>query len=80
MNVFSDRPHKGGKPIELKEWVIARIKKGCLPTQIVEDAKRLHGVSITVMSIWRWRKKYIKITGKNLPSYYEFVRLKKGIK
>ena len=27
MKVFSDRPHKGGKPTELKEWVIERIKK-----------------------------------------------------
>ena len=32
MKVFSDRPHKGGKPTELKEWVIERIKKGCVPT------------------------------------------------
>jgi IS30 family transposase len=80
MKVFSDRPHKGGKPNELKEWVIERIKKGCIPSQIVEDAKRLHGASITLMSIWRWRKKYIKKTGEHLPSYQEFLRLKKGIK
>lgn len=80
MKVFLDRPHKGAKPTELKEWVIARIKKGCSPNQIIEDAKRLYGVSTTIMSIWRWRKKYIKVTGENLPSYQEFLRLKKGIK
>ena len=66
------------KPIEVKEWVIARLKKGCRPTQIVKDAEKFQGVSITVMSIWRWRKEYVRVTGEQVHSYREFLKFKKG--
>lgn len=42
----------------IKEWAILRLKKGYVPKQIAIDIKKLHGVSVTMMTIYRWRIEY----------------------
>ena len=55
------------KPTFIKEWAILRLKKGYIPKQIAADIQKLHGVSVTMMTVYRWRKEYIKNTGEDIP-------------
>lgn len=51
----------------IMEWAITRLKKGYSPNRIVEDIQKLHGVSVSTMTIYRWRKKHIQTTGEDIP-------------
>lgn len=55
------------KPTFIKEWAILRLKKGYIPKQIAADIQKLHEVSVTMMTVYRWRKEYIENTGEDIP-------------
>lgn len=55
------------KDPRIEEWVISRLKKGYMPRQIVEDVKNMHNEYITMMTIYRWRKKYNANNDDNIP-------------
>ena len=51
----------------IREWATTRLKKGYSPSRIAEDIQKLHGVSVSTMTIYRWRKKHIQATGEDIP-------------
>lgn len=60
-------PQNELKPYHVKEWVILRLKKGYLASRTVTEALSLHGVSISLMTIYRWRKAHVKKTSEEIP-------------
>ena len=59
------------KPTKVKEWAIAQIKKGKSPNKVAKDIKELFGVSVAVMSVYRWRYRYTSATGERIPRFYD---------
>ena len=57
--------------LKVKEWAIAQLKKGNSPNKIAQEIQRLFSVYVALMTVYRWRKKYIEATGENIPSWYE---------
>jgi IS30 family transposase len=49
---------KKAKEKHIREWAILRLKKGYIPKQIALDIQKLYGVSVTMMTIYRWRVKH----------------------
>ena len=62
---------KVAKPLKIKEWAIKQIKGGSSPNKISQDIKKLFGVYVSMMNIYRWKKKYIEATGENIPTWRE---------
>ena len=59
------------KSLQMKEWAIKQIKAGSSPNKISQDIKRLFGEYVAVMTIYRWRKRYIAVTGEAIPSWWQ---------
>ena len=59
------------KPLKVKEWAIAQIKKGKSPNKVAKDIKELFGVSVCIMSVYRWRYRYTEATGEKIPRWYD---------
>lgn len=70
-NPYTNTPRNGSAPQKVKEWAIKKIKEGSSPNKIAQDIQELFGVYVAMMTIYRWRRKYIAATGKNIPSWYE---------
>jgi hypothetical protein len=62
---------KVAKPLKIKEWTIKQLKAGSSPNKISQDIKKLFGVYVSMMNIYRWKKKYIEVTGEDIPSWCE---------
>ena len=57
------------KPTKIKEWAIKQLKGGSSPNKISHDIKKLFGVYVSMMNIYRWKKKYIEVTGEHIPAW-----------
>ena len=76
MSVFK-KDHRKNKfyvDSHIKEFAIERIRKGETPTRIKSNIKRLYNIDVSLMFVWRIRRKYIKITGEYLKNYREIHR------
>lgn len=58
------------KPLSMKEWAIKQLKKGSSPNKIARDIKRLFGEYVAMQTIYRWRNRYIEVTGEAIPRWY----------
>lgn len=56
---------------KIKEWAMKKLKEGSSPKKIVQDMKELFGVDVALMTVYRWRNKYIAVTGENIPSWHK---------
>lgn len=43
---------------KVKEWAVARLKKGYSAIRTAKDIKQYFGVYVTPISVGRWRKQY----------------------
>jgi hypothetical protein len=62
---------KWSKPLKIKEWAIKQLKQGSSANKISSDIKKLFGVYVSMMNIYRWKKKYIEVTGEDIPAWRE---------
>ena len=58
-------------PAKVKEWAMKKLKEGSSPKKIVQDTQKLFGVYVALMTIYRWKKKYIEATGESIPTWRE---------
>ena len=56
---------------KVKEWAMRQLKQGSSPKKIVQDIKKLFGVDVALMTVYRWRNKYIEVTGEDIPSWHK---------
>lgn len=59
------------KPLNMKEWAIKQLKKGSSPNKIARDIHRLFNEYVSMQTVYRWRNRYIKVTGEAIPGWYE---------
>jgi len=59
------------KPLNMKEWAIKQIKKGISPNKVARDIKRLFGEYVSMQTVYRWRHRYIEVTGEQIPTFFE---------
>ena len=56
-------------PQKVKEWAMKKLKEGSSPNKIAQDIQKLFGVYVAMMTVYRWRKKYIAVTGEDIPRW-----------
>jgi IS30 family transposase len=56
---------------KIKKWAIKQLKQGSSSQKIVHDIKKLFGVSVTLMTVYRWRNKYTAVTGKQILGWHK---------
>ena len=57
---------KCSKPLSVKEWGMKKLKEGYSPKRVLEDIKKLFGVDVALITIYRWRDRYTSITGERI--------------
>lgn len=70
-NPYTATQRNHSAPQKVKEWAMKKLKEGSSPNKIAQDIQKLFGVYIAMMTVYRWRKKYIAVTGEKMPSWYE---------
>ena len=55
-------------PVNVKDFIIERLKKGDSYKQVVNNTKKIFGITILLMSVCRARKHYIEQTGEYIPN------------
>ena len=70
-NPYTTPQSNRSAPQKVKEWAMKKLKEGSSPNKIAQDIQKLFGVYVAMMTVYRWRRKYIAVTGENIPTWYE---------
>jgi IS30 family transposase len=70
-NPYTATQQNHSPPQKVKEWAMKKLKEGSSPNKIAQDIQKLFGVYVAMMTVYRWRKKYIAATGENIPGWHE---------
>jgi hypothetical protein len=63
--------YKWCKPMKMKEWAIKQLRSGSSPNKVSQDIKKLFGEYVSMMTVYRWKKRYVQVTGENIPTWRE---------
>jgi IS30 family transposase len=69
-NPYTTPQRNRSAPKKVKEWAIKQLKEGSSPNKIVQDTQKLFGIYVALMTIYRWKKKYIEVTGENILGWH----------
>jgi IS30 family transposase len=69
-NPYTTAQRNRSAPKKVKEWAIKKLKEGSSPNKIAQDIQKLFGVYVALMTIYRWKKKYIEVTGENILGWH----------
>ena len=70
-NMYYAEGFPKSKSLQMKEWAIKKVKAGVSPNKIASEIKRLFKEDVTMMTIYRWKRRYIEVTGEHIPSWKE---------